>query len=35
MEIKHKDQRRNVEIETKEIEKINETKRFFFKKIKL
>lgn len=35
MEIKHKDQKRNGEIETKEIEKINETKCFFFEKIKL
>lgn len=32
MEIKHKDQKRNGEIETKEIEK---TKCFFFEKIKL
>lgn len=35
MEIKHKDQRRNGEIETKETEKINETKHFFFEKINL
>ena len=35
MEIKHKDQRINGEIVTKEIEKINETKCCFFEKIKV